>query len=85
MKQLTKLMTKPPRLKPGQVTLLRCDVNTGCVLKTNGELYMQTGEIYQTFDTIDMAEQFISTTLKDNPDLEFVVYGHDGEPILILE
>ncbi len=75
-------MTKAPKLNPGQVTLLRCDVNTGHVLRTNGELYLQTGDFYQTFDSFDTAEQFISSTLADNPDMEFVVYGHEGEPIL---
>jgi hypothetical protein len=75
-------MNKVPTLNPGQVTLLRCDVNTGNVLKTNGELYLQTGEIYQTFDTFDAAEQFISTALADNSHIEFVIYGYEGEPIL---
>ncbi len=75
-------MTEVPKLNPGQVTLLRCDVNTGHVLKMNGELYKQTGDIYQTFDSIDDAERFISTALLDNPELEFVVYGHEGEPLL---
>lgn len=75
-------MTKAPKLNPGQVTLLRCDVNTGHVLRTNGELYMQTGDIYQTFDSFDTAEQFISSAFADNPDIEFVVYDHEGEPVI---
>jgi hypothetical protein len=75
-------MTKMPILNRGQVTLVRCDVNTGHVLKTNRKLYMQTGEIYQTFDSLDAAELFVSTKLRDNAEMEFVIYGHDGEPIL---
>ena len=76
-------MTTVPKLNRGQVSLMRCDVNTGHVLKTNGELYTQVGDIYQTFDSMDMAETFISNHLQDNCDMEFVVYGHEGEPILI--
>jgi len=76
-------MTNVPKLNPGQVSLVRCDVNTGHILKTNGELYMQIGDIYQTFDSMDMAETFISNCLQDNRDMEFIVYGHEGEPILI--
>lgn len=77
------MASTPPKLKSGQVSLLRCDINTGHVLQTNGELYMQQGDIFQKFDTLDAAEKFISTSLYDNHDMEFVVYNHNGDQILL--
>jgi len=71
-----------PKLKPGQVSLLRCDINTGHVLKTNGELYMQTGDTFETFDSLEAVEHFINISLSDNPDIEFVIYNHNSDYIL---
>ena len=71
------------KLSPGQVALTRCDVNTGHVLKTDGSLYFQNGDIHEIFESLAVAERFIETTLAIRLDIEFVVYGHKGDPILI--
>jgi hypothetical protein len=71
-----------PKLNRGQVSLLCCDINTGHVLRTDGQVYTQTGDVYQIFDSLESAEKFISISLPDSPGVEFVVYGHDGKPLI---
>jgi hypothetical protein len=75
-------MNNPPKLESGQVSLMQCDINTGIVLKTDGKFFTQTGEIFQIFDSLEVAEQVIDTSFAKTPDTEFIVYNHNGDCVL---
>lgn len=73
----------PPKLKQGQVSLIRADINTGHVLKTNNELYLGHGDTIKIFDSIELAESFIKDRLTEKADIEYVIYDNNADPILI--
>jgi hypothetical protein len=70
-----------PKLKPRQVSLIRADINTGHVLKTNNELYVGQGETLEIFDSIELAETFIKERLTERDDIEYVIYDSNSDPI----
>lgn len=73
----------PPKLKLGQVSIIRADINTGHVLKTNNELYLGQGDTFEIFDSLDLAESFIKERLTEKSDIEYVVYDSNAHPIMI--
>ena len=73
----------PPKLKPGQVSLIRADINTGHVLKTNNELYLGQGDTFEIFDSIELAETFIKERLTEKVDIEYVIYDSNSKPIVM--
>ena len=77
-------MQKPPRLYPGQVSLLQTDVKSGITLDINGEFYLGTGARYITYDSLYEAENFANQKLEMSPDLEFVFYDDHGKFIKMI-
>lgn len=74
----------PPKLKQGQVSLIRADLNTGHVLKTNDELYLGQGDTFEIFDSVELAESFVKERLTEKVDIEYVIYNSNADPILYL-
>ena len=72
-----------PKLKHGQVSLVRADINTGHVLKTNNELSLGQGDTFEIFDSLELAEAYIKERLTERNDIEYVVYDSNADPILI--
>ena len=73
---------RTPKLKPGQVSLIRADINTGHVLKINNELFLEQGDTFEIFDSLELAETYIKQRLTERDDIEFVVYDNNANPII---
>ena len=72
----------PPKLKIGQVSIIRADRNTGHILTTNNELYIGQGDTIEIVDSLELAESFIKDRLTERSDIEYVLYDSNADPIV---
>ena len=61
---------KFPELKPNQVALNFAKLATGHVLKINKELYIGEGEIYQVFDSLEIAKDYAKNMINEDSSIE---------------
>ncbi|QEC44395.1 hypothetical protein [Pseudobacter ginsenosidimutans] len=75
-----------PTLEYGQIALLLCDSRTGHVLQKNGiDLFLQgQEEPFFIEDSIEKAKSNIIRLFQINPNLEILMYDHNGALIEIL-
>ncbi len=71
-----------PKLKHGQVSLIRADINTGHLLRTNNELSLGHCDTFEIFDSFELAERFVKERLAERDDIEYVVYDSNADPIM---
>ena len=76
-----------PSLTKNQVALARADFMTGHVYDKNFNLYSNSkgGEVYSTFDSLDLAKQYIAEQKVIHKNIEFWVYGKSQEEILYIK
>jgi len=70
-------MEKFPELNKNEVALPRAQNSTGHVLDENCKLKLNGAQkVYTVFDCLDLALQYADSLIKEQRDLEIVIYGH---------
>jgi hypothetical protein len=72
-----------PKLTKGKYSVMLVDVNTGHVLKANGELRLGEGDVFFIFDSLAEANNFIKSKVKENLELELVLYNYKGKVVSV--
>jgi hypothetical protein len=73
-----------PELNRTQVALNFAKLDTGHLLKVNKELYQGEGEIYQVFDSFQIAKEYTVKIIQEDPSIECWVMNEKNNAIFYL-